>query len=100
MAHRLLRPGPRGPERGRRDRVGERMAMAGRDDALRARIEAYPWPPGRGGVEVVRANRGYTLLRPAHRRARGAAAPDRPGRPCAGPVVAPRGLGQPGPLRS
>ena len=35
--------------------------MAGRDDALRARIEAYPWPPGRGGVEVVRANRGYTL---------------------------------------
>jgi hypothetical protein len=37
------------------------MAMAGRDDALRARIEAYPWPPGRGGVEVVRANRGYTL---------------------------------------
>ncbi len=35
--------------------------MTGRDDALRARIEAYPWPPGRGGVEVVRANRGYTL---------------------------------------
>ena len=35
--------------------------MAGRDDALRARIEAYPWPPGRGGVEVVRANRGYAL---------------------------------------
>ena len=35
--------------------------MAGHDDALRARIEAYPWPPGRGGVEVVRANRGYTL---------------------------------------
>ena len=37
------------------------MALAGRDDALRARIEAYPWPPGRGGVEAVRANRGYTL---------------------------------------
>jgi hypothetical protein len=37
------------------------MAMAGRDDALRARIEAYPWPPGRGGVEVVRARGGYTL---------------------------------------
>ena len=35
--------------------------MAGRDDALRARIEAYRWPPGRGGVEVVRANKGYTL---------------------------------------
>ena len=35
--------------------------MAGRDDALRARIEAYPWPPGRGGVEVVRANKGSTL---------------------------------------
>ena len=35
--------------------------MAGRDDALRARIEAYAWPPGRGGVEVVRSNRGYTL---------------------------------------
>jgi hypothetical protein len=28
-------------------------------DPLRARIEAYRFP--RGGVEVVRANRGYTL---------------------------------------
>jgi hypothetical protein len=28
-------------------------------DAMRGRIAAYPWP--RGGVEVVRANRGYTL---------------------------------------
>jgi hypothetical protein len=37
------------------------MAMADRDDALCARIEAYRWPPGRGGVDVVRANRGYTL---------------------------------------
>jgi hypothetical protein len=37
------------------------MAMAGRDDALRARIEAHRRPPGRGGVEVVRADRGYTL---------------------------------------
>jgi hypothetical protein len=37
------------------------MAMAGGNDALRARIEAYRWPPGRGGVEVVPANRGYTL---------------------------------------
>ena len=35
--------------------------MAGRDEALRTRIEAHPWPPGCGGVEVVRANRGYTL---------------------------------------
>ena len=35
--------------------------MAGRPDEMRARIEAYPWPPRRGGVEVVRANRGYTL---------------------------------------
>jgi hypothetical protein len=26
-----------------------------------ARIEAYCWPSRRGGVEVVRANRGYTL---------------------------------------
>ena len=32
--------------------------MAGAD-AMRERIEAHPWP--RGGVEVVRANRGYTL---------------------------------------
>jgi len=28
-------------------------------DVLRERIEAYAWP--RGGVEVVRAKRGYTL---------------------------------------
>ncbi len=35
--------------------------MADRRDEMRARIEAYPWPPRRGGVEVVRANRGYTL---------------------------------------
>ena len=35
--------------------------MAGSPDEMRARIEAYPWPPRRGGVEVVRANRGYTL---------------------------------------
>ena len=32
--------------------------MAGAD-AMREWIEAHPWP--RGGVEVVRANRGYTL---------------------------------------
>ena len=30
-----------------------------RTDDLRDRIAAYPFP--RGGVEVVRANRGYTL---------------------------------------
>ena len=28
-------------------------------DAMRERIAAHPWP--RGGIEVVRANRGYTL---------------------------------------
>jgi hypothetical protein len=32
--------------------------MAG-PDAMRERIAAHPWP--RGGIEVVRANRGYTL---------------------------------------
>lgn len=32
--------------------------MAGAD-AMRERIAAHPWP--RSGVEVVRANRGYTL---------------------------------------
>ena len=59
--------------------------MAGRPDEMRARIEAYPWPPRRGGVEVVRANRGYTLysrrtgapvarLRPFSRRTGGRAA--------------------------
>ncbi len=32
--------------------------MAG-TDAVRGRIAAFPWP--RGGVEAVRANRGYTL---------------------------------------
>ena len=35
--------------------------MASSPDAARARIEAYHWPPQRGGVEVVRASRGYTL---------------------------------------
>jgi len=33
--------------------------MGAMTDAMRARIAAHPWP--RGGVEVVRANRGYTL---------------------------------------
>ena len=32
--------------------------MAGAD-AMRERIAAHPWP--RGGVEILRANRGYTL---------------------------------------
>src|SRR5215212_8506298 len=32
--------------------------MAG-TDAMHERIAAHPWP--RGGVEVIRANRGYTL---------------------------------------
>jgi len=32
--------------------------MAGAN-AMRERIAAHPWP--RGGVEVIRANRGYTL---------------------------------------
>ena len=35
--------------------------MADGQDEMRGRIEAWPWPPRRGGVEVVRANRGYTL---------------------------------------
>ena len=35
--------------------------MASTPDAMRAHIEAYPWPARRGGVEVVRANKGYTL---------------------------------------
>jgi hypothetical protein len=34
--------------------------MPGNPDEMRARIAAYPWPPQRG-VEVVRANQGYTL---------------------------------------
>jgi hypothetical protein len=35
--------------------------MTSRPDAMRARIEAYSWPPQRGGVEVVRANKRSTL---------------------------------------
>src|SRR3712207_7020409 len=35
--------------------------MAEGQDETRGRIETYPWPPRRGGVEVVRANGGYTL---------------------------------------
>src|SRR3954451_1873061 len=44
-----------------RQAARERSAMAGSPDERRARIEAYPWPRQRGGVEVVRANKGYTL---------------------------------------
>jgi hypothetical protein len=36
----------------------EVVTMAGAN-AMRERIAAHPWP--RGGVEVIRANRGYTL---------------------------------------
>ena len=35
--------------------------MADRQDEMRTRIEAYPWPPRRGDAQVVRANKGYTL---------------------------------------
>jgi hypothetical protein len=37
----------------------EITTMAARTDDMRDRIVAYAFP--RGGVEVVRANRGYTL---------------------------------------
>jgi hypothetical protein len=36
----------------------EVVTMAG-TDAMRERIASHPWPCG--GVEVIRANRGYTL---------------------------------------
>ena len=42
-------------------------------DAMRERIAAHPWP--RGGVEVIRENRGYT---PYSRRTGGRAARLRP----------------------
>ena len=35
--------------------------MADSQDEMRGRIESYPWPPGRGVVEVARGNKGYTL---------------------------------------
>ena len=44
-----------GPEEVGPEEVGP---MAGADP-MRERIEAFPWP--HAGVEVVRANRGYTL---------------------------------------
>ena len=58
MAHRL-RPRPKEPERGRR--LAREAPVADRQDEVRTRIEAYPWPPQRGDVQVVRANKGYTL---------------------------------------
>ena len=50
-------PPPGSPKAGTR----ERGAMGDSNNAMRARIEAWPWPPRRGGAEVVRANRGHTL---------------------------------------
>jgi hypothetical protein len=40
-------------------RPAEEITMAARTDELRDHIAAFAFP--RGGVEVVRANRGYTL---------------------------------------
>jgi len=50
----------------------EAVTMAGAD-AMRERIAAHPWP--RGGIEVIRATRGYTLY---SRRTGGAVARLRP----------------------
>jgi len=73
--------------------------MASSPDEMRARIEAYPWPSLRGGVEVVRANKGYTLY---SLRTGGPVARLRPTGQGEGSgiVVATRDLGQPRPLRS
>src|SRR4051812_11767484 len=83
----------------------EVVTMAGAD-AMRERIAAHPWP--RGGVAVIRANRGYTLY---SRRTGGPVARLRPtgkadtvqvrqGGHRPGPVVAARGLGPAGGLRT
>jgi hypothetical protein len=72
--------------------------MAEGQDETRGRIETYPWPPRRGGVEVGAGEPGLHALQPAHRRARRPAAPGRTGRQGAGAVVATGGLGQPGTL--
>ena len=64
--------------------------MAARNDDMRDRIAAYAFP--RGGVEVVRASRGYTLY---SRRTDGPApAANRRGRRGSGAVVARTGLGR------
>jgi hypothetical protein len=64
--------------------------MAGAD-AMRERIAAHPWP--RGGVEVVRAIRGYTLYSTAGAPASRSRACGRPARAttsrfCGGAVMA------------
>src|SRR5918994_1659544 len=65
------------------------ITMAVKDDDLRERITAFAFP--RGGVEVARANRGYTLY---SQRTGGPLTPDRPGRHGSSSVVATRGLGR------
>src|SRR4051794_1110902 len=70
----------------------EVVTMAGAD-AMRERIAAHPWP--RGGVAVIRANRGYTLY---SRRTSGPVARLRPtGK--ADTVQGPQGGHRPGPAR-
>src|SRR3954466_1968687 len=71
----------------------EAVTMAGAD-AMRERIAAHPWP--RGGIEVIRATRGYTLY---SRRTGGAVAADQQGGQRPGPGGAPRGRGNAGGLR-
>src|SRR5438270_11449820 len=39
--------------------MSKEVVTMARTDAMRERIAAHPWP--RGGVEVIRANRGCTL---------------------------------------
>jgi hypothetical protein len=39
--------------------MSEEVVTMAEVDAMRERIAAHPWP--HGGVEVIRANRGYTL---------------------------------------
>src|SRR3954468_13991489 len=72
----------------------EVVTMAGAD-VMYERIAAHPWP--RGGVAVIRANRGYTLY---SRCTGGPVAADRQGGQRPGPVVAARGLGHAGRLQT
>ncbi len=67
----------------------EEITMAAKTDPLRDRIAAFAFP--RGGVEVVRANRGYTLY---SRRSGCPPAPDRTGRHGSGLMVAKQRLGR------
>src|SRR3954447_5759999 len=39
--------------------MSKEVVMMASTDVMREQIAAHPWP--RGGVEVIRANRGYTL---------------------------------------